>query len=100
MKRFIATTSPPLPYAGAAYDDTTVTTRQEPDFKGRSRRLPRPAEAAVKRECYKATGPLIGVAAYTYRGCIKDTRAVVAKTEPTGLYAKRDSPAGVAIAAK
>jgi uncharacterized GH25 family protein len=101
MKRFIAMTlvaAALLP--AAAFADTTVLTPKNLTSKEEVAAYVGQLDAAVKRECYRATGPVIGVAVYAYQACIKDTRAAVAKKEPTGLYAKADSLGGVAIAAK
>ena len=56
-------------------------------------------DRAVKEVCYKAATPVVGVHYYAYLACLKQTRAEVGKTEPTGLYASRDS-GGTTIAAK
>lgn len=55
---------------------------------------------AVKEGCYKASTPVIGVGFYSYLACVKETRDDVAKQDPSGLYAKRDSVAGDVFAAK
>ncbi len=44
---------------------------------------------AISSVCQRETSPTIGVALYTYRTCIADTRLAIAKTEPTGLLAAR-----------
>lgn len=44
-------------------------------------------EKAVKRVCYDASAPVLGSNHYLYLDCIKQTRAQVAKDDPTGLYA-------------
>ena len=57
-------------------------------------------DKAVKQVCREATGPVIGVAYYGYLACIKDTRAEVAKQDPTGLYAGGESQATLVVASK
>lgn len=57
-------------------------------------------DKAVKQVCREAAGPVIGVAYYGYLACIKDTRADVAKQDPTGLYAGVESQTTLVIAAK
>lgn len=43
---------------------------------------------AVSRVCARETGPVIGVAYYTYRACIVQTRLDTAQRDPTGILAK------------
>lgn len=57
-------------------------------------------DKAVKRVCRKAAGPVVGLGYYTYLACIRETRAEVAKDDPTGLYAASDSRSGLVVAAK
>ncbi len=57
-------------------------------------------EKAVKEVCREAAAPVIGVGFYTYLACIKDTRAQVAKQDPTGLYAQQESAAEIVIASR
>ncbi len=57
-------------------------------------------DKAVKQVCREATGPVIGVAYYGYLACIKDTRAEVAKQDPTGLYAGVESQTTLVVASK
>lgn len=101
MKRFIAMTiaaATLLP--AAAFADTTVMAPKNVTSKEEVAAYVGKLEAAVKRECAKAVGPSIGIGYYAYLACIKDTRAHVAKNDPTGLYAKADSLDGIAVAAK
>ena len=57
-------------------------------------------DKAVKQVCRESAGPIVGVAYYGYLACLKDTRADVAKLDPTGLYAGGESTAGLLVAAK
>ncbi len=56
-------------------------------------------EKAIKRVCREATGPVVGVAYYSYLACIKETRLEVAKQDPTGLYAS-ESRTDMLVAAR
>jgi hypothetical protein len=56
-------------------------------------------DGAVKKVCLKAVGPLVGVAYYTYRACLKDAAADVVQKDPTGLYALRGQSPGVQVIA-
>ncbi len=44
---------------------------------------------AVSRVCARETGPVIGIAYYTYRACVAQTRVDTAHRDPTGLLAKQ-----------
>ena len=55
---------------------------------------------ALKQVCREATGPIIGVAYYTYLDCVKETRAQVAKQDPTGLFAAQESTESLVVAAR
>lgn len=57
-------------------------------------------EQAVKAVCYEASTAVIGVGLYRYLACVNETRADVAKQDPTGLYAKRAPLAGDVFAVK
>ena len=57
-------------------------------------------DKAVKQVCREAAGPVVGVGYYGYLACLKDTRADVAKLDPTGLYAGGESTTGLLVAAK
>ena len=100
MKRFTAMTIAAAAILPAAFADTTVSTPKNLTSKEEVAAYVGKLEAAVKRECSRATGPVIGVAYYAYMACIAETRAAVAKSEPTGLYAKRDSADGMVVATK
>jgi len=54
----------------------------------------------VKEVCVDAYAPLVGFAYLSYQACVKETRASVAKDDPTGLYAHRESTGATVIAAK
>jgi hypothetical protein len=56
---------------------------------------------AIKKVCYRESAPVIGSSYYIYLACVKDTRAEVAKREPTGLLAERlGRDSAVTLAAK
>ena len=46
-------------------------------------------DSAVSKVCRRASGPVVGLAYYTYKDCLALTRADVAKSEPTGLYGEK-----------
>lgn len=56
-------------------------------------------ETAIKRVCREAPAPVVGLGFYSYLSCIKETRAEVAKQDPTGLYAG-ESRMGLLVAAR
>jgi hypothetical protein len=84
----------------AAFADTTVSTPKNLTSKEEVAAYVSKLDLAVKHECYRATAPAVGVGYYAYQACLKETRAHVAKSEPTGLYAKSDAVTGIAVAAK
>lgn len=86
--------------AGAAYADpvTVLAPKASASAEEKTAYVIK-LDRAVKEVCYKAATPVVGLNYYTYLSCLKQTREEVGKTEPTGLYASRDS-AGAAIAAK
>jgi len=103
MKRFaIFTVTAAMMLAGAAWADDTVSVAMPKDPASKEQAAVYVAELdqAVKRVCARALAPIIGVNFYTYRACLKETRAVTAKKDPTGLYAGSDSLAGTVIAAR
>lgn len=84
----------------AAFADTPVSLPKAPTTAAEAASYVQKLDLAVKSECQRATGPLVGIGYYTYLACLKDTRAFVAKQDPTGLYAKSESVTGIAVAAK
>lgn len=57
-------------------------------------------DTAVKDVCYAEAGPIVGIGYYSYLKCVKDTRVAVARQDPTGLYAKRESTGDLVVAAR
>jgi hypothetical protein len=57
-------------------------------------------EKAVKAVCREASAPVVGIGFYAYLECVKATRADVAKKDPTGLYAAKESADSLVIASK
>jgi len=104
MKRFLAIAlATPLAaavLAASAFADTTIMMPKTPASPAEAAAYVQKLDLAVQRECQRATGPLIGVAVYTYQACLAATRADVAKQDATGLYAKSESLSGIALAAK
>jgi len=102
MKRFlaIAALAASILAPASAIADTTVYMPKTPASPAEAASYVQKLELAVKRECARATGPLIGSAVYAYQACIKATRSDVAKQDVTGLYARSESLPGIAVAAK
>jgi methionine-rich copper-binding protein CopC len=107
MKRFLAIAALPASILAAsilapasAFADTTILSPKAPASAAEAAAYVQKLDLAIKRECQRATAPVIGVAYFSYRHCLKDTRADVAKKDPTGLYARRDSVSDIVVAAK
>ena len=101
MKRFLTAALIASVLAPAsAFADTTILSPKAPTSPAEASAYVQKIDLAVKRECLRATGPVIGVAYYSYLACLKDTRADMAKKDPTGLYARRDSASDIVVAAK
>ena len=101
MKRIAILTVIALSATAVAYaGPVTVETPKTPISLETADAYVAKLEQAVKEVCYKASTPVIGVGFYGYLACVKETRADVAKQDPTGLYAKRDSVAGDVFGAK
>ncbi len=99
MKRFAISAVLALS-AGAAYADPVTVTAPSPGASSEEKAAyVVKLDKAVKEVCYKAASPVVGVNYYAFLACLKHTREDVGKTEPTGLYASRDS-GGTLIAAK
>ncbi len=101
MKRIVILTAIAFSKSAAAYaGPVTVETPKAPVSLDAADAYVMKLERAVKQVCQKAATPVIGVNYYSYLACIKETRAQVAKQDPTGLYAQRDSADGGVFAAK
>ncbi len=88
-------------FASAAHaDPVSVSTPKAPVTAEDAATYVANLDKAVKQVCREAAGPVIGVGYYGYLACLKDTRAVVAKQDPTGLYAGDESQRGLIVAAK
>ena len=87
--------------AGAAHaDPVTVLTPKDPASKEQAQAYVAELDRAVKKVCADEAAPIFGPNYYAYLACLKATRADVAKTEPTGLYAKLESNAPAVLAAR
>jgi hypothetical protein len=101
MKRFLAIALIASPLAPAsASADTTVFIPKTPASPAEAAAYVQKLDLAVRRECRRMTGPVVGIAVYTYQACLKATRADVAKKDSTGLYARSESLPGISVAAK
>lgn len=87
--------------AGAAHaDPVTVEAPKAPISAEAAGAYIARLDQAVKEVCQDAAGPIVGLAYYSYRTCIKATRAEVAKQDPTGLYAAHASAKDIVVAAR
>lgn len=87
--------------AGAAHaDPVLVEAPRAPISAEQAEAYVTRLELAVKEVCYAASAPVYGTNYYSYLACLKETRADVAKKDPTGLYAGGESTGGVTLAAK
>lgn len=100
MKRFAIIAVIALSAAGAHADPVTVEAPAAPISEAAAQAYVAKLEKAIKDVCLDEAGPIVGVGYFTYRECVKATRAAVAKQDPTGLYAKRESTGELVIAAK
>lgn len=87
--------------AGAAHADPIfVQTPRAPVSAEAAEAYIARLDLAVKDVCYRENGPVVGLGYYSYLGCIKATRAEVAKQDPTGLYAAHVAAEGIVLAAR
>lgn len=86
--------------ASAHADPVSVLTPKAPITAEAAQLYVDQLEKAVKEVCVDAYAPLVGFAYLSYQECVKETRASVAKDDPTGLYAHRESTGATVIAAK
>lgn len=100
MKRIAISAVIALTAAAAHAEPVAVETPRAPVSAEAADAYVAKLERAVKRVCREAAAPMVGINFYTYLACVKDTRAQVAKQDPTGLYAGRDSADALVIAAK
>ncbi len=99
MKRIIISAALVLS-AGAAHADPITVMAPRPGASAEEKAAyVIKLEHAVKEVCNEAASPVIGVNYYAYMECLKATRIEVARKDPTGLYATRDS-GGTVVAAK
>lgn len=99
MKRFVISAVLALSAGAAHADPVTVLAPAPGASTAEKAAYVVKLDKAVKEVCYEAASPVVGVNYYAYLACLKQTREEVGKTEPTGLYASRDS-GGTVIAAK
>jgi len=100
MKRIMFLSAAALFASAAHADPVSVSTPKAPVSTEAAALYVAKLDNAVKQVCREAAGPVIGVAYYGYLACIKDTRAMVAQQDPTGLYADGESKTGIVVAAK
>jgi hypothetical protein len=87
--------------AGAAHaDPVTVLTPKDPASKEQAATYVAELDRAVTKVCADEAAPIFGNNYYRYLSCLKSTRAQVAKSDPTGLYAKFESSEPAVLAAR
>lgn len=100
MKRIIISAAIAMS-AGAAYaEPVTVMTPKAGASLAEQQAYVAALDDAVEKVCKKEHAPIYGVAFYSYKACVKDTRLDVAKQDPTGLYAASESKGALVLAAK
>lgn len=101
MKRIAILSVIALSAAAAHADPVTVEAPKAPISAEAGQAYVAKLDKAIKEVCHDEVGPLVGVAYFSYKACIQQTRADVAKQDPTGLYAaKRESTGATVIAAR
>lgn len=100
MKRMMIFAAALFAASVAHADPVSVATPKAPASAEEAASYVARLDKAVKQVCREAAAPVVGVGYYSYLACLKDTRANVAKLDPTGLYAGDESKAGVMVAAK
>ena len=100
MKRTAIFAAIVLSAAVAHADPVTVEAPKAPVSAAQADAYVAKLDRAVKEVCYEAATPVVGLNYYIYLGCLKKTRADVAKKDPTGLYAGLESKGAMVVAAK
>jgi len=101
MKRIVISAVIAMSAAAAAHADpiTVMTPKAGASFEEKAAYVVK-LDAAVKEVCADLARPLIGLNYFGYQACVKQTRQDVAKQDPTGLYAARESIGGTIVAAR
>jgi hypothetical protein len=89
MKRLIISAIAAGSLGGVAHADITVMAPKQPVTQEAADAYVAELDTAVKRVCLKTNSPIIGSNYFGYLGCLKATRADVAKKDPTGIFASR-----------
>lgn len=100
MKYLAIMTAVALSVSVAHADPVAVETPKAPITAEAAQVYIAKLDKAVKEVCHDEFALLLGYAYLSYQACVKNTRATVAKDEPTGLYAQRGSAGAIVIAAK
>ncbi len=87
MKRIMIFAAAVMVASAAHADPVVVSTPKAPFSADQADAYVVNLEKAIKRVCREAAAPVVGLGFYSYLACIKETRASVAKQDPTGLYA-------------
>ena len=100
MKRIIISAAIAMS-AGAAYaEPVTVMTPKAGASIAEQQAYVAALDEAVEKVCKQENSPVYGVAFYSYKACLKETRLEVVKKDPTGLYAASESKGALVLAAK
>lgn len=100
MKRIAILAAIALSAAAAHADPVLVEAPKAPVSAEQADAYVARLDLAVKEVCYAASAPVYGTNYYAYLSCLKQTRADVAKKDPTGLYAGLESTGALVVAAK
>ena len=100
MKRIAILTAIALTATAAHADPVTVETPKAPITAEAAQAYIAKLERGVKAVCSDEYAPLVGFAYLSYQSCVKHTRAIVAKDDPTGLFSRRESTGATVIASK
>lgn len=100
MKRIAIFAAITLSAAAAHADPVLVEAPKAPVSSEQAEAYVAKLDKAVKEVCYAASAPVYGMNYYAYLSCLKQTRADVAKQDPTGLYAGLGSAGSLTLAAR
>ena len=100
MKRIIISAAIAMSAAAAYAEPVTVMTPKAGASIAEQQAYVAELDSAVENVCKKDTAPIYGVAFYSYKACLKETRLQVAKKDPTGLYGASESKGALVLASK
>ncbi len=100
MKRIIISAAIAMSASAAYAEPVTVMTPKAGASLSEQQAYVAALDTAVEKVCKQEHAPVYGVAFYSYKACVKETRLDVAKKDPTGLYAASESTGALVLAAK